>query len=259
VPDKEYLNYIANYIDEDSDSRTRRTTMSGLQAVSELGRWQRTVGLNFQHERAFFDDDVADSDAFTDLLIPNITVSRIESDDELFARDGWKLSGTLRGSVETFLSDVRFIQAQASAKYIRQVGPGRVIARTDVGTTVAEDFERLPPSIQFYTGGDQTVRGYKFDSIHPGGVGGNVGTVPGGENLVVGGLEYEYPLPKKLSIAAFIDVGDSFNGSDVNLRRGIGVGLRWQLPFGSVRLDIARALDRDGKPVRVHLMIGPDF
>lgn len=258
IPDQEYLNYIANYIDEDSDARVRRTATIGVQAVDRIGAWQRTIGLTFEHERAFGDDLTGDT-AFTDLLIPAIAFSRVQSDSEVFSKRGWRLSGSVRGALDDLVSDVSFLQANVNTKLIHALGPGRVIARAEVGATVSDSFSRLPPSIQFYTGGDQSVRGYAFDSIVPGGFGDDDGSTPGGENVVVGSLEYEYPIREDVSIAAFVDAGDSFNGSDIDIRRGIGLGLRWQLPFGAVRFDIAGALDRDGTPVRVHLMIGPDF
>jgi len=37
------------------------------------------------------------------------------------------------------------------------------------------------------------------------------------------------------------------------------VGLRWRLPFGVVRLDIASAVSEPEQPWKFHLTIGPDL
>ena len=59
------------------------------------------------------------------------------------------------------------------------------------------------------------------------------------------------------SVAAFFDVGNAFNDwNDPQLRKGIGAGIRWYSIAGPIRIDVARALDFEGKPWRVHFTIG---
>jgi translocation and assembly module TamA len=40
---------------------------------------------------------------------------------------------------------------------------------------------------------------------------------------------------------------------NVLLHYGVGVGLRYRAPFGSIAIDLAHPLDRDASPVRLHL------
>ena len=117
-----------------------------------------------------------------------------------------------------------------------------------------DDTDELPESLGFLAGGDNSVRGYDFESI---GLSEN-GEVSVAENLFVGSVEYEHPIKNGFAIAAFIDVGDAFNDS-IKLNKGAGLGLRWRLPFGALRLDAASALDLDGDPIRLHFSFGTDL
>jgi translocation and assembly module TamA len=43
------------------------------------------------------------------------------------------------------------------------------------------------------------------------------------------------------------------------MKEGAGAGIRWNAPFGQVRLDLARAIDDGGNSWRVHLTLGADL
>jgi translocation and assembly module TamA len=45
----------------------------------------------------------------------------------------------------------------------------------------------------------------------------------------------------------------------MDLKQAVGIGARWLSPVGLVRLDIAKGLDPDADPFRIHLVIGPDL
>jgi translocation and assembly module TamA len=52
-------------------------------------------------------------------------------------------------------------------------------------------------------------------------------------------------------------VGNAFNDwSDMDLKAGVGIGLRWYTIAGAIRIDVAQGLDIDGKPWEFHLTIG---
>jgi translocation and assembly module TamA len=134
---------------------------------------------------------------------------------------------------------------------------GRLILRGDAGMTWTSDFDKLPASLRFYAGGDNSVRGYKLDNIGPKNAQGNV---IGGKNLLVGSLEYEHRVLEKWSIAGFVDSGDAFDQGNPKFKTGVGFGLRWLSPVGPVRVDLASGLSRPpGDTVRLHLTIGPDL
>ena len=43
------------------------------------------------------------------------------------------------------------------------------------------------------------------------------------------------------------------------LKQSVGFGIRWISPIGSIRLDLAQAIDEPDKPWRLHLTLGPDL
>ena len=73
-----------------------------------------------------------------------------------------------RAADEALISDTGFIQLTASVKWIRRVSErGRVLLRGHAGYTEANEFAKLPPSIRFFAGGDNSIRGYDFKSLGP--------------------------------------------------------------------------------------------
>ena len=58
----------------------------------------------------------------------------------------------------------------------------------------------------------------------------------------------------------FYDAGSAMNSfTDLQMKEGAGVGIRWNAPFGQVRLDLARAIDDGGNSWRVHFTLGADL
>jgi translocation and assembly module TamA len=129
-----------------------------------------------------------------------------------------------------------------------------LLVRGEIGRTFTGNFADLPPSLRFYAGGDNSVRGYGYQEIGPRVNDRNVG----GRNLAVFSVEGERRFTNTWGMAAFVDAGDAFDSSP-QMRVGVGVGLRWRSPVGPVRIDIAHGLDDPASPVRLHLNIGTDL
>ena len=107
----------------------------------------------------------------------------------------------------------------------------------------------LPDIYRFKTGGSSSVRGYSFESLSNNDIGSN--------NIIAGGVEAEFRVHNNWSVAAFADIGNAFNDWDaVNLQKGVGVGVRWYSIVGPIRLDVAQAIDVEGRPWRVHFTMG---
>ena len=107
-------------------------------------------------------------------------------------------------------------------------------------------------------GGDFSVRGYDYQSLGPKD---NDGLVIGGENLLTGSLELDQSVAEKWSVALFADAGNAFDDfDDINLKFGVGAGLRWYSPLGPIRLDLAIPLADDAPDsFRIHITLGPDL
>ncbi len=197
-------------------------------------------------------------------LVPGIEWTYRQADNPLHTTHGNYLNLSLHGAHESLGSNVRFWQTRLAAMHIRPVfGNDRLIFRSDWGYTDATtasvlgaSLNRLPEDYEFRTGGDRSVRGYRYESLLP-----REG-ITGGKHLSVISLEYERTLFKDFSAAAFVDGGNAFNDfNDMDIKGGIGLGLRWRSPIiGLVRLDTAVPLDEEALDrFRIHFTVGPEF
>ena len=117
------------------------------------------------------------------------------------------------------------------------------------GEPFALSLTQLPNFYRFKAGGSMSVRGYGFEQLSNNDVGSN--------HIITASAEAEYRILDSWSIAAFADIGNAFNNwKDPDLKRGVGVGVRWYSIIGEVRVDIAQAIDFDDKPWRLHVTIG---
>lgn len=242
----------AQYADEDLKTSTSKSLELGTGLEQRLGLWRQVFSLTYLDS----DFTVGTQQGHTTLLMPGASWTRVKTDNPLYTRHGSRVGLDLRGAYEEILSDTSFVQARLHGKWIRSIGRDRVIARAEAGTTWVQDFERLPPSVRFFAGGDHSVRGFAYQSLGPEDSAGNV---IGGRHLLVGRIEYEHRIKEKWAAAVFYDAGNAINNFGDPLEHSVGVGLRWRSPVGWVRVDVAKPLSEPGEGVRLHLTIGPDL
>lgn len=243
----------AGYEEDDTLSYESEITRFGLSRTVARGRTRETLSLAYQNERF----EVGGQTGETVLVMPGANWVRTFGEDRIYTPRGARLWFELRGGSAELGSDISFLQARLQPKAIYSItDAGRFIARLDIGSTRIDDFSALPASLRFYAGGDQSVRGYRYNSLGPTDASGNV---IGGRRLLVGSLEYEHRIRGGWSAAVFYDAGNALEDYTDTLARGAGVGVRWRSPIGQVRVDVASALSEDGNPWRLHLNIGPDL
>lgn len=219
---------------------------------------QEILGLEYRDERY----TIGNYAGHAKLLMPNISWLYTQADNRLYTWHGHKIQLKIQGALEDVGSNTSFLQTLLQGVFIRKLfDSGRLITRGEVGYTLITtllngEFNDLPPSIRFFAGGDRSVRGYDYNTL---GIKNDQGYVIGGQQLLVGSVEYEHKILKKWSVAAFYDVGNAFNNFSEPLKHGTGVGVRWQSPVGLLRVDVAAALSEEGHPWRLHITIGPDF
>ncbi len=96
----------------------------------------------------------------------------------------------------------------------------------------------IPIDERFFSGGSTTVRSFDERDLGPHDRSGNP---IGGEFFTVFNVEYTFPLYGELLGAVFVDSGnllpDARSPGLDDMRYGVGVGLRYNLPIGPVRLD----------------------
>ena len=231
------------------------TTALGVNRLTTLNDWSWNQYVQLSHNRS---DYAASPSSISTLLLPGSTFSRVVTDDPIFPTHGYRLSLDIRGASQALGSSTSFLRADLSAKLIFTVAPRtRLLLRGEVGATATRDFDALPLSQRFFTGGDMTVRGFAYNSIGPTD---QYGNVIGGKDLMVGSVEVDHMLGPVFGVAAFVDAGNVFNSFNTSLEKGVGMGLRWRTPVGMVRLDFAHPIKRpDLDRVRIHISIGTDL
>lgn len=260
--DRSY-NVGISYLDQNTDT-TQSKTMS--LAANETRRWHgisRTLGLRMlTGDFTILDPNGnhdLDAHGNTTLIYPELVLEHKHADNPLFVRRGYSLRLTASAG-PGLLSSTRFAQLRADARWIHALGRRqRVILRASLGATAVSDFDRLPPQLRFFAGGDRSIRGYPYQVIGPHNA---TGLVVGGRDLALYGAEYEYYFAHDWGMATFVDGGDAFSGlRDFHNHIGAGIGLRWRSPVGMVRLDLGTPVDdphgRHG--IQLHLVLGPDL
>jgi translocation and assembly module TamA len=252
VTDK--LKFETGYKHEDTDTSKSDTTAASVTwyRVPHEG-WSKERSLTLGHEEF----EVGNEKGKSTVLMPGIGWSRVMADNRLYPRKGARLGLKLRGATEQIVSTVSFAQAIGNAKGVLALpGKLRVITRLDVGATAMKTFEELPASVRFFAGGDNSIRGYAYQSLGPKD---SNGDVVGGRNLLVGSIELERLLVDKWAVALFADSGNAFDQTHVDPHTGVGFGIRWRSPVGPVRLDIAHPLTDSKDLFRIHFSMGPEL
>jgi translocation and assembly module TamA len=259
------FNFGANFRDSNTDTSKSRT----LELVANETRlwhgWTRTIGVHalsgtftVGQKGGEPDNTIGIEHGQSTLVYPEISLSRKSGDNPTFVRRGWSLTLAARSTVGSLLSDASFSQLTADAKWIRAfAGRNRLILRGTAGYTKTNNFDALPPQLRFFAGGDRSVRGYSYESIGPKN---EFDRVIGGPNLLVGSTEVEHYFTKNWGMAAFVDAGNAFAGTDYRPKIGAGLGVRWLSPVGMIRVDLGVPVhNKDEHGVQLHLVIGPDL
>jgi translocation and assembly module TamA len=206
--------------------------------------------MNYQHE----DFSLGEEDRRVNFFIPGFTLSQLSADDILFPRRGYTWSADLRGA-PGLISDTTYARLELAGKRVYPLGErGRLLLRSQLGAMSVEDFTRLPATERFFTGGDQSVRGYDFQTLAPED---DSGEVVGGQYLAVGSIELDYLFVGNFGAAVFVDSGNATDDFLPSLKTGAGIGFRWRSPVGMLRIDIAHPFDHPDDDYRLHITIGP--
>lgn len=236
-----------------SDSLSRLLTFGPEWHSQREGGWQRVLSVKAQREEYRLGND----SGLSTLLLPGVSYSLLRSDNRLDPNKGYRLQFELRGAVDGVLSDANVLHGNVMLKGLTTVFDNhRFLGRVQFGGTETDGFSAVPPSLRFFAGGDQSVRGYDYQSLSPEN---DRGDRIGGRYLFATSAEYQYSLTDKWRLATFVDQGNAFNSLEFpTLKTGVGFGVRWISPVGPLRLDLAHALDDDGG-IRLHFSMGPEL
>lgn len=251
---QESLDFFS-HIDQESVNDTESVQYSlGLAINKNLGSGRARFSMTLLQEQFSFDNE---SDQTANLLVAGTTLAFTKADNALFARKGYRLAAKIHGGFKSSITDTSFLHSSISGRSIIPLSnKTRLLKRLDLGLIVTQDFDNLPPSERFFTGGGQSVRGYEYKDI---GDVNNFENNIGGKYLATMSIEVDYLLWKDYGAAVFFDAGDATKNAQLDLKKSVGLGFRYRTAIGMIRVDLAHPLDDINENLRLHISIGPDL
>lgn len=217
--------------------------------------WQRDVHLRWSID----DFDQGETSDRTMLIYPGVSFSKTTTVGGLMPTWGFSQRYTLDWSNTMWGSDVDFVVLEAQHALVKAFADRhRIVLRSRIGWIETNDFDKVPPDLRFFAGGDRSVRGYKYESISPEDENGDL---TGAEKLITASVEYQYRVTGDWWGAVFFDIGQAVHDfDDQDLKKGVGVGVRWNSPLGPIKLDIATPVgDPSESGVQFYIGLGPEL
>ncbi len=218
-----------------------------------LGKETFVTGyIKFQYE----DYTVGLQESDARLVMPGLRFSGNYYDNKSHPEKGFHYALELRGTDQILGSNMQLFQAISEGGFILPL-PGRIFLHTRAkiaSSLLGDPLGDLPPSLRFFAGGDQSVRGYSYPSLGPRDASGRV---VGGKHLIVGSVEVEKAITKDWGVSVFYDAGNAFDSfSDFRIYEGVGMGVHYYTRVGALNFYVARQIGVDDPRFRIHFTIG---
>lgn len=182
--------------------------------------------------------DIGTAEAFL-VSGPFVRLDLDRRDNVLLPRDGWIAQGGLFWSAPEFGADLDFVELTGGASVYEEILDGVVLALGVRAATreVLGGAGSLPIQERYFLGGEDSVRSFYEAELGP----------VDADNDPIGGLssfeahaELRVRVIGDFHVAPFYDIGSVGRGSfewDGPFGHALGLGLRYHLPIGPVRLD----------------------
>ena len=237
-----------------NDTLSDRTQLAVHYIANQTGRWRRDYALRLEYE----DFDQAKEEGRTLNLMPAVSFTRRESSGGYDPTRGYSITLEALGAAGA-ISDNSFVQVKGTYKGV--IAPSentRFLFRLEQGANFGPDAGEVPPSLRFFAGGDNSIRGFGYrdrSAKQP------WGGLKGAKYLTVGSAEFQFPMGISNSrLALFCDVGTATDDYKDELMYGPGLGYRFLSSYGIVRVDVAVGLQKNEEQVyQLHFAFGPEF
>lgn len=256
----------------ENPSFTSRSTGVGAFVTKEWGGPSTATTFGYQLRRSeVMDVDVVDREVLGALENVDISslsiVQRFERrDNVLMPRQGFFGQARIEWGDRALGSELDFLRTDLTLQRYEELIEGELVLAASARTAVIAprgESEDIPLQERYFNGGENSVRAFGEHDLGPKDAEGNP---LGGETRTVFNLELQRRISGPWELAVFADAGTvEPNASDWlsfgDVRYGLGLGLRYRLPIGPIRLDVGwNPEPREGEDEFVpHLAIGLAF
>ena len=229
--------------------------------------WDQSYYAQLEHNDVIYLEDGERST--TEALSANYAFSLRHFDSTPFATRGWGLGAELSAGSTLGSGQEPYGRVLLHGKLYQPLGQdehnlfarqhaGRMLYRAQVGAVVVDNVAHVPFNQLFLAGGDNSVRGYRYQEIgvtHNG-----VLSAESGRYLATGSVEWQRPIVRNglmtdWESAVFVDTGAVANVlEEFSFKVGVGVGARWKSPIGPLQIDLAYGVATQA--LRLHLNVG---
>lgn len=136
-------------------------------------------------------------------------------------------------------------------------------SKITTGTILGASKKEIPPSERFYSGTENTLRGYRFMSVSPLD---SKNKPTGGRSMLILSNEIRWSCTDTIGLAAFYEIGNVYSNPVPDFKQGqlqsAGAGIRYRTPVGPIRFDVAVPLNRRkdvDPPCQFYMSIGQAF
>lgn len=237
---------------EDIKGQETRTSLVGAKRTRTRGQFESTLSLQYQTEQQTIGGVL---DERNQALVINYGWTQRNLGRAFYPRRGYVLSLQAGGAAQALLSDTSFVRLYGRHTQYFPVGrSGHLILRGELGSVLADGSDGIPTDFLFRAGGDNSVRGYAYQSLgHT--LTGGVASV---RYLATGSIEYSHFFSRDWGVALFVDAGDAADSpGGLSPVFGYGLGARYRSPVGPVNLDLAYGEAIDA--FRLHFSLGVSF
>ncbi|MBQ4831661.1 outer membrane protein assembly factor [Pseudoalteromonas sp. MMG010] len=216
--------------------------------------WVRTAFIRRDEEVYRIGDDEEQN---TEMLMPGISYARKQAKGGATPYEGEQWLVSAEFGLDDVFSSTNILRVQLKYAWLNTYAQRHMFfAKASLGAMLVNDISNVPYSLRFYAGGDQSVRGFAYQSISPKD---DDGDAIGGKYMFTNTLEYNYQFATNWRAALFIDSGTATNDFSDDYEVGAGFGLRYITPVGPVRIDHAWGVTKESKSTRLSITIGPEI
>ncbi|MHB1259606.1 autotransporter assembly complex protein TamA [Thiobacillus sp.] len=237
---------------EDIKGQKTRSVLAVAKRSRTRGQVETTVSLQYQTEQQSIGDVVNERNQ---ALTANYAWIQRTVGRAFYPRRGHVLTLQGGGAAAALLSDTNFIRLYGRhTQYFQAGANGRLVLRGELGSVLSDTRDGIPTDFLFRAGGDNSVRGYAYQSLGRT-VSGGVASV---RYLATGSVEYNYFFNRDWGMALFVDAGDAADTPrQLSPVFGYGFGARYRSPVGPVNLDLAYG--EATRQFRLHFSLGVSF